>query len=132
LGDLVGECNHCGSSLRYLFTIFHENGGCLEVGTICCDTLTESESASTYARSQKRKEGRAKRFIESSRWKLDNGIFKIKQSGFPIEIHRNENQFMIVINEKHGKTKYKTSTETKLKIFQFIESGDAKKYFNQK
>lgn len=39
---------------------------------------------------------------------------------------------MIVINEKHGKTKYKTSTETKLKIFQFIESGDAKKYFNQK
>lgn len=131
LGDLTGECNHCGSSLRYLFTIFHESWGCLEVGTICCDTLTESESASAYARAQKRREGRAKRFIESSRWKLDNDIFKIKQLGFPIEIHRSENQYMIVMNDIHGKAKYKTSTEAKLKIFQFIESGDAEKYFDE-
>lgn len=132
LGDLIGECNHCGSSLRYLFTIFHENWGCLEVGTICCDTLTESESASAYARAQKRREGRAKRFIESSRWKIDNGIFRIKQSGFPIEIHHIENQYRIVMNEIKGKAKYRTATEAKIKIFQFIESGDAEKFFNNK
>lgn len=131
LGDLVGECNHCGNSLRYLFTIFHENWGCLEVGTYCCDTLTESESASAFARAQKRRESRATRFLESNRWKLKNGIFTIKQSGFSVDIYLSENKYMIAINNKHGKATYRTSTEAKLRIFSFIESGDAAKYFKK-
>lgn len=34
LGDLSGECDYCGTELRYLFTIYHENWGCMEVGTV--------------------------------------------------------------------------------------------------
>jgi hypothetical protein len=132
LGDLVGECDYCGTELRYLFTIYHENWGCMEVGTICCDTLTESESASAYTRAKKRRENRTKRFVESTRWKIDNGIFKIKQMGFQVEISPCENSYMIVMNDTHGKTKYKTIIDAKLKVFAFIESGAAKKYFNYK
>jgi len=130
LGDLVGECDYCGTELRYLFTIYHENWGCMEVGTVCCDILTESESASAYTRAQKRRENRTKRFVESTRWKNENGIFKIKQMGFRVEIIPYENGYSIVINDTNGKTKYKNIIEAKLKVFSFIESGAANKYFN--
>ena len=131
LGDLIGQCDYCGSSLRYLFTIFHENWGCLEVGTYCCDTLTESESASSFARSQKRREERAKRFLESPRWKIKNGIYQIKQSGFPVEILPSVNGYLIAINNINGKTKYKTPSEAMLRVFGFIESGEAAEYFKK-
>jgi len=129
LGDLIGECDYCGTELRYLFTIYHEDWGCLEVGTVCCDTLTESDSASAYARAQKRRENRAKRFVESPRWKIENGNFQIKQMGFQVEISPCENNYFIVMNNKRGKTKYKSVIDAKLKVFTFIESGGAKEYF---
>ena len=102
----------------------------MEVGTVCCDILTESESASAYTRAQKRRENRTKRFVESTRWKNENGIFKIKQMGFRVEIIPYENGYSIVINDTNGKTKYKNIIEAKLKVFSFIESGAANKYFN--
>jgi hypothetical protein len=132
LEDLVGKCDYCGTDLRYLFTIYHEKWGCMEVGTICCDMLTESKSASAFQRAQKRREDRKKRFVESARWKSKNGVFKIKQMGFEVEICKKENDYIIIMNDKQGKRNYKNIMDAKVKVFSVIESGEADKYFKTK
>jgi hypothetical protein len=68
LGDLCGTCENCGASIRYVFYIFHENWGTLEVGTLCCDNLTDSNVASNKMESLKSYEGRGDRFLNSKRW----------------------------------------------------------------
>lgn len=83
LGDLIGTCELCGSSLRHQFFVFHDRWGTMKVGTYCCDSSTDTEVASNLADSKKRHEDRKRRFIQSSRWKLSGNIHKIKQKRFP-------------------------------------------------
>lgn len=65
LGDLIGLCENsgCGSHLRYSFTVYHPQWGTLEVGTLCCDYLTDSKAASNFKESILRFEGRKERFM---------------------------------------------------------------------
>jgi hypothetical protein len=65
LGDLSGTCEVCGTGLRYVFTISHDNWFDLEVGTICCDNLTGTKIASDKRKDVERKN----RFVNSPRWK---------------------------------------------------------------
>lgn len=132
LGDLCGECEYCGSSLRYLFHIYHENWGSLGVGTICCDTLTESDTASAQARQLKKREDRARRFLESPRWKIEEGIYRIKQKGFDVEIHKTHEGHKIVMNNIRGKQIFPKMTQARMKVFEVIENGKAEKYFKNK
>ena len=129
LGSLDGECEYCGNSLRYLFYIFHEKWGTLGVGTICCDDLTGATSASAWVRSQKRKKARVERFVESSRWRLEDGVHKIKQKGFDVEIQSIKQSYRITMNNTRGKQFYPTLMKAKIKTFEVIDSGDAEKYF---
>ncbi len=132
IGDLIGECDYCRTSLRYLFTIFHEKWGILEVGTHCCDTLTESTSASEFTILQQKKNGREKRFLNSPKWKDQNNISRISLSSFFIEIERLNASYVLTINKTRGKTEYNTLVEAKRKAFNFIESGEAAEYFKRK
>ena len=106
LGDLIGTCENrgCGSSIRYSFTIFHKLWGTLEVGTYCCDNLTDSIVASNLKESKLKFEGRQQRFINSKRWTVEGFIHKIKQGLFNIEIFENDNQFSLKINGKTSAT----------------------------
>ena len=132
LGDLIGKCDYCHTELRYLFTIFHEKWGILEVGTHCCDTLTESQSASEFTSSQQKRDNREKRFLNSPRWRTEGNTLKTILSGFCIKIERLGDNYVLTINEIRGKTKYHTLLDAKHRAFNFIESGEAAEYFKRK
>jgi hypothetical protein len=131
LGDLIGSCENkgCGSDIRYSFTIFHPLWGTLEVGTVCCDNLTDSQIASNLKESKLKFESRKHRFTNSKRWTTDGISHKIKQGLFDIEIFENENEFSLKINGKKSKIKHKTVTIAKTKVFEIIEDGQLMKFF---
>lgn len=62
LGDLAGECERCGTSLRYEYEIVHYKWGTIFVGTHCCDRLTGTQEASTIEDKWKKYESRKKHF----------------------------------------------------------------------
>ncbi|SBW05306.1 conserved hypothetical protein [uncultured Dysgonomonas sp.] len=131
LGDLIGTCDNCGSSLRYLFYIFHENWGTVGVGTHCCDILTDSNIASNLIESQKRYDERKKRFLISKRWKETDHILKIKQGVFKIEIKRHNSTYCLKINQLESKKVYKSIEDAQSKVFDIIESGELIDYFKK-
>ena len=129
LGDLIGTCENCGSSLRYVFYVFHEKWGTLEVGTYCCDSLTDTQIASNLIDSQRRYDDRRERFLNSKRWKQENKIHKIRQSSFDIEIKQIGLSFYIQIQGLKSKKSYESLDDAKFKIFDVIESGELMEYF---
>ncbi|MFN4248246.1 MAG: HNH endonuclease [Flavipsychrobacter sp.] len=133
LGDLIGTCENkgCGSSIRYSFTIFHKQWGTLEVGTVCCDYLTDSEIASNFKESKLKFEGRKNRFINSKKWIIDELSHKIKQGLFDIEILEVENQFSLKINGKKSKIKHSSLLMAKTKVFEIIEDGQLMNFFKE-
>ncbi|WP_266367797.1 HNH endonuclease [Tellurirhabdus rosea] len=131
LGDLVGKCECCGSSLRYIYYILHQDWGVLEVGTHCCDLLTDSNIASNLKESRQRYEERRERFLSSSRWKQNEEILVIKQLGYFIEIRMNGQMFSITINGKRSYKTYQTIDDAKSKVFEVIETGKLMEYFNR-
>jgi hypothetical protein len=131
LGDLIGTCENCGSSIRYVFTIHHENWGTLEVGTICCDNLTDSKVASNLMESNSKYVGRRRRFLNSIRWKEINGIQEIKQGNFLVKIMERENGYFINIHDLQSKIKYESLVDAKIKVFDVIESGELVQYIKK-
>lgn len=134
LGDLVGNCenNGCGSKIRHSFTVFHKLWGTLEVGTICCDNLTDSEIASNTKESRLKFEGRRYRFINSKRWRTDGFVHKIKQGLFDVEIIETDNHFSLNVNGKKGKPNHATLALAKMKLFEIIENGELIKFFTER
>lgn len=134
LGDLIGTCENrgCSSNIRYSFTIFHPQWGTLEVGTVCCDNLTDSEIASNLKESKLKFEGRKERFLNSKRWTTNGKNYKIKQGLFDIEILGIENKFSLKINEKTSRIKHNTLATAKQKVFEIIEDGQLMKFFKDK
>lgn len=131
LGDLIGTCENrgCGSEIRYSFTIYHPQWGTLEVGTVCCDNLTDSEIASNLKESKLKFDGRQKRFLNSKRWTSDGLSHKLKQGLFDIEVFETENEFSLKINGKKSSIKHKTLIIAKTKVFEIIEDGQLMKFF---
>ena len=133
LGDLVGTCENrgCGSDIRYSFTIFHPNWGTIEVGTICCDNLTDSQVASNFKESRLKFESRKQRFINSKRWVIDGTSQSIKQGLFDIEIFETTGQFSLKINGKTSQIRHKSLHDAKRKLFEIIEDGQLMKFFKE-
>ena len=132
LGSLIGICDKCGSAMRYSFHVFHVNWGTIQVGTYCCDDLTDNQIASNLMESQKRFEERMRRFVNSSRWKSNSDSYTIKQCGFKISINtEGQNIFKITIHSLKSSKIYKSLEEAKIKAFDVIESGEFIKYLNE-
>jgi len=132
LGDLTGTCENCGASIRYVFTIHHENWGTIDVGTICCDNLTDSTIASNLMESNNKYVGRRNRFLNSIRWKQIDGINKIKQGCFEINIFEENDCFYLKIHNLQSKTKYENMEQAKIKAFDVIENGELINYLRKK
>lgn len=130
LGDLIGTCENCNSSLRFVFYIFHQDWGTIEVGTHCCDMLTDSNIASNLVESQRRFEERRGRFIESKRWKSQGNKYNLKQGVFNIEITCIDNKYFIKIQNLQSSKPYENLEVAKTKVFDVIESGELMEYFN--
>ena len=131
LGDLVGTCENCGSSIRHCFLIQHENWGTIEVGTYCCDKLTDSNIASNFIESQTSFKARKGRFINSKRWKLTDDVYRIKLSSFVIEIQFVETYFLLKIYNLQSKIRYENLDDAKAKAFDVIESGEFIEYLSR-
>src|SRR5262249_55578770 len=105
LGDLIGNCELCGTQLRYLYLIQHHKWPSMEVGTDCCDDLTDSTEASEYLTAYKGRAERAKRFVSSPRWKTSSlGNRTIKQRGIDVAIVSEGETFRIVMDGTRGKS----------------------------
>ncbi|WP_156500154.1 HNH endonuclease [Ectothiorhodospira sp. BSL-9] len=125
LGGLYGECECCGTSLRYIFYIQHPNWEPMAVGTNCCDNLTGTSVATNYRKML----GRRKRFINSKRWRCTPNGMLIQQGRFlEIEIRQKSGAYIIYINSVGGKKLFNSESSAKEHVFDIIESGDASKF----
>lgn len=132
LGDLNGTCENCGATIRHSFLVQHENWGTIEVGTFCCDKLTDSNLASNLLESQTSYNSRKIRFGKSKRWNLDeNGNYTIKQSNFEIELIKKGAYYNIKIHNQLSHKKYESAEIAKAKVFDVIESGEFIEYLDK-
>jgi hypothetical protein len=131
LGDLNGICENCGTAIRHCFLIQHEQWGTMEVGTFCCDKLTDSKIASNLIESQTSFKARKLTFMNSRRWKTENDKYLIKQSLFEVEITTQNRAYFIMIQGRQSKIKYDTLESAKEKVFDVIESGEFIEYLNK-
>lgn len=129
LGDLTGNCELCGTDLRYLYLIQHPNWPTMEVGTDCCDNLTGSLEASEHLEAHKKQADRKKRFVSSPRWKTKPfGELAIKQTGIAVAIVKVGEAFKIIMDGATGKTEYASLLDAKMRVFESIDSGEAAKF----
>lgn len=125
LGDLIGKCERCGTVIRHTFFVDHPNWYPMVVGTVCCDDLTGTQTASKIRKFQERK----KRFLSSSRWIQEEGYITITQKGLRIRIGAVVGGYRLEIHGKMGKEIYDTEEDAKMKVFEFIDSGQANEFF---
>jgi len=132
LGDLVGECEKCGTQIRHVFLILHQHWGALEVGEICCDNLTCTELASNHMDSIRRYNERRKTFVSSSRWIAPNGSTeRIVQKGIAVEVIKSDG-FHLRIFGHDGKLRFDSPLEAKSKVFDLIECGAISDFLERK
>lgn len=141
LGDLAGECESCGTQLRYEHVIYHPAWGYLSVGENCANRLTCSEEASEYEKYRRQTADKLYRFIKSSRWcHRKNGYF-IDQKVYRIEVWDNCSYFRLVISfydrSKHdwvklnSKRRYSRLDDAKIKAYQVIDSGELERHIKK-
>lgn len=128
LGDILGTCELCGTSIRYVFEVHHPHWEPMSVGTICCDNLTGTQVATDIMDSRQRYESRLTRFLESPRWQKNGNILQIKQKGIIIQIVPSGAMFKIRMNKHLGRSEYHSIADAKMKAFESIENGKAEKY----
>ena len=94
------------------------------VGTVCCDALTGTREA-TEAR---RRLGRFKRFISSSKWEDQGGRCTIKHRGFELAVVVESAGCKLVVDNVQGRKRYESVLHAKEFAFDFIDSGRAAEY----
>jgi hypothetical protein len=129
LGGLDGECELCGTAIRYVFPVHHAKWGTMEVGEVCCDHLTSSNFATNRMRDNKRRA----RFVFSSRWSLGKSDApSIVQKGVALSIVPDGLNYKLRMNGTLGRLQFRSVLEAKLKAFDLIDSGAAHAYFSTK
>ena len=124
LGDLSGNCEYCGTEIRYVFLIQHAKWRTLEVGTDCCDNLTCTQAASDLMESLRKHLERRKRFVSSPRWEQGHaGELTIKQKQLYVSLVPHEGAYKLRVNGKLGKRVFSTLLDAKASAFDLVESG---------
>lgn len=129
LGDLIGTCELCGTSIRYVHYVAHRHWEPMEVGTDCCDNLIGTEEASEA----RKKFSRLKRFLLPSRWVAEGRLVRTINKGFLIEVIRElSGDFSLKINGNEGSKRFSSIEQAKGHVFSAIDSGKLKNYFISK
>jgi hypothetical protein len=129
LGDLTGTCECCGTAIRYVFLVEHSQWRAMEVGETCCDNLTSSQVASGFMESKRRYADRLKRFVCSSRWRIEPGnVHHIRQKKLNLEVVPKDGAYLLRVDWKSGKLRFASVNEAKAKAFEIVESGKAAEY----
>lgn len=133
LGEIAENCELCGQDIRYVFAIEHPAWVAMAVGTDCCDRLTGNSEASTYQDAYLKKVEARKRFVGSKRWEtLANGDFHIRQQKIDVVIRSDGNEFVIFMDQAEGKRRYDSILEAKIRVFDTINSGEAKEFLDRR
>ena len=134
LGGLDGECEHCGTELRYTHMVTHPNWGVMIVGAVCCDKLTESTIGSEGHVDFLNYVNRRKTFIKSPKWEVaPSGVRSIERAGIAIEIvPTNDGKFHINLDGVKGKTDHATLLDAQISVFDYVESGKAAAYLAER
>ena len=138
LGDLIGTCDICGSSIRYEHHIYHSDWGYLAVGCQCADRLTGNNDASDTETKRKEEARKFRTFKESPKWKQHkNGYFR-DYKGYHIKIWKNPTSYRIDVEfycnndvefkKIKGRKNFDTLEAAEFAIFDFIFSGGLKDY----
>lgn len=129
LGDVLENCELCGTDIRYVYAIIHANWGPMAVGTDCCDRLTGTTEASEHHNRYTKTIDMRKRFVGSKRWKaLPNRDLHIRQKGIDVSIRATGAKFVVLMDHAVGKTEYDTILDAKIRVFDSINSGQAAIY----
>ncbi len=128
LGDLLGNCELCDTSIRYIHYVQHEHWEQMGVGTDCCDSLTGTKDA-TEAR---RRMGRFRRFMSSERWYPDVRGQSTSYKGFKVVVVMEGNACTLQINGIKGHRQHENLAAAQRYLFDFIDEGDAREYFLSK
>lgn len=124
LEDLIGHCELCGTSIRYIFMLQTPGWPSLEVGEICCDNLTSTKLASGHMESLRRFESRRRRFIRSRRWTLSPvGSPTLRQKGIKLTIVALDGAYRLTANGVTGRKVFASIVDTKREAFDQLESG---------
>ena len=122
LGGLDGECELCGTAIRYVFPVYHVKWGTMEVGEICCDHLTET----TFATDLMKHVERRVRFVSSSRWRTSkSGDPCITQKHVMLGILQDGAKYRLQMNGIIGKLEFDSVLVAKINAFDLLESGAA-------
>ena len=133
LGDLLGDCENCGTPIRHSFLIEHDKWGVMEVGTDCCDNLTSTQAASDHVESLVRYQQRRKTFVSSPRWHVQYaGVQCIKQNGIFIELVKHEGAYRIRVYGHLGKKVFPSELAAKAGAFDLVESGVIDEWLTKK
>ena len=128
LGDLCGNCEYCGTDLRYLYYIDHPKWDPLAVGTDCCDRLTGSDIALNL----RRRTQRLDTFIRSARWRETDQRFLIRQKQMDFAIVALEGGYRVELASVGGRELFRTVEAATKKIFEIVESGEAERFLHKR
>lgn len=124
LGEAEGNCDHCGTAIRYVFMVQHPKWRTLEVGEECCDNLTCTKVASDHMDSLRRQQERLRRFVLSSRWKVDSaGVHRIKHKQNLLEVVLHQGTYRLRVDWEVGKKAFASIPEARAAAFDLVESG---------
>lgn len=119
LEEPSANCELCGTLLRYVFTVTHEAWQTLEIGSDCCDRLTQTTKATDVLASTQRQE----RFVGSSRWKqLSPDSWRIVQRNYRLTLSRGAEGFAVNVDGVLGKKRWCTEREAREAIWKLVES----------
>lgn len=129
LGGLDGNCDLCGTPIRYVYLVDHPKWLPMEVGEICCDKLTSTAVATEHRQFL----DRLTTFLRSTRWQTDSsGNQWIVRRGLRIGIVSTDEAFKINVAGVEGKLKFTSIDDAKIKAFELVWSGAIAAYLTKR
>ncbi|MGB6229109.1 MAG: hypothetical protein WBF53_03155 [Litorimonas sp.] len=126
LGGLDGECERCGNDIRYVYTVWHQSWGYLDVGVDCCEDMTQSEE---FNEARKRK-NRKTRFMSTKNWEQfqdtwSTRFYKINVTivGDHFDITGSPTSFQIQVEDLIGNQVFASLDEAKAHLFNLYDTG---------
>lgn len=107
LGDLIGECEYCGTPLRYQHTIYHPDYGFMYVGKNHADELTESSEATEEEEREKRRNKYYDKWIASE----NNTYICKKFQNHYLEICQQKSIFFLKVDNYRCDTEFRSLRE---------------------
>ncbi|EGY01982.1 hypothetical protein AZA_88261 [Nitrospirillum viridazoti Y2] len=100
------------------------------MGTDCCDRLTGATDARDHHDGLIKEREKRKRFVDSPKWKVTaSGDMVMVRDRIPVRITFRDGSYGLEIGSIKGRLKYPTALDAKIRAFEFIESGEAARFF---